>query len=85
MKTANVRQLRHDFGSVLNWIAEGQQVEIVRKGKVVALLSPPRRGKTRKFVKPDILARLKKTWGDRVFSTEEVAAMRAAELEGEQG
>ena len=34
MKTANVRQLRHDFGSVLNWITEGQQVEIVKKGGV---------------------------------------------------
>jgi hypothetical protein len=31
------------------------------------------------------MARLKKTWGGRVFSASEVAAMRAAELEGEEG
>jgi len=35
MKTANVRQLRHDFGTVLNWVSEGQQVQITKKGKVV--------------------------------------------------
>jgi len=28
---------------------------------------------------------LKKNWGNRVFSAQEVAAMRAAELEGEEG
>jgi len=30
VKTANVSQLRRDFGSVLGWIADGQQVEIVK-------------------------------------------------------
>jgi hypothetical protein len=33
-------------------------------------------------VKPDIMARLRKTWADRIFSAKEVEAMRAAELEG---
>jgi hypothetical protein len=31
------------------------------------------------------MARLKETWGDRVFSNEEIAEMRAAELDGEGG
>jgi hypothetical protein len=35
--------------------------------------------------KPDIMARLNEVWGDRVFSMEEVAAMKEAELEGEEG
>jgi hypothetical protein len=30
------------------------------------------------------MARLKEVWGDRTFSPEDVAAMRAAELEGEE-
>jgi hypothetical protein len=38
-----------------------------------------------KLVKPDIMAQLKATWGDRIFSAKEVAEMRAAELEGEEG
>jgi len=31
------------------------------------------------------MARLKETWGDRIFSTKEVAEMRAAELDGVEG
>jgi hypothetical protein len=33
METVNVRQLPHAFGKVMNLIDEGQQVEIVKKGK----------------------------------------------------
>jgi len=66
MKTANVRQLRHAFGSVLDWVAEGQQVEIVKKGKVVALLSPPPQSAAlKKFKLPDFEARRKRIFGDR--------------------
>jgi hypothetical protein len=34
---------------------------------------------------PDFAARRKKIWGDRCFTAEEVARMRADELEGEEG
>jgi prevent-host-death family protein len=65
MKTANVRQLRHAFGSVLDWVADGQQVEIVKKGKVVALLSPPAKSVSpKKFKLPDFEARRKRIFGD---------------------
>lgn len=83
MKTATVRDLRNRFPRVAAWIAEGEAVEITKAGKLFARLVPP--DKTANPVKPDIMARLKATWGDRVFSNREVAAMRAAELEGEDG
>lgn len=83
MKTATVRDLRNRFPRVAAWIAEGEPVEITKAGKLFARLVPP--AKTPKPVKPDIMAQLKETWGDRIFSTKEVAAMRAAELEGEEG
>ena len=77
MKTANVRQLRHDFGSVLDWIAEGEQVEIVKKGKVIALLSPPPpRLKPKKFKLPDFAARQKRIFGDKVLPGNIVAEER---------
>ena len=85
MKTATVRDLRNHFPRVAAWIAEGEPVEITKAGKLFARLVPAVPEKPRKLVKPDIMARLKKTWGNRVFSTKEVAAMRAAELEGEEG
>lgn len=85
MKTATVRELRNEFPRVAAWIAEGEPVEITKSGKVFARLVPATPAKTPKLVKPDIMARLKETWGDRIFSAKEVAAMRAAELEGEEG
>ena len=85
MKTATVRDLRNQFPRVAAWIAEGEPVEITRAGKLFARLVPAAPEKPRRFKMPDITARLKATWGDRVFSAKEVAAMRAAELEGEEG
>ncbi len=85
MKTATVRDLRNRFPRVAAWITEGEPVEITKEGKLFARLVPPAPVNALKLVKPDIMARLKKTWGNRVFSTKEVAAMRAAELEGEEG
>ena len=76
MKTANVRLLRHSFGDVLNWIAEGEQVEIVKKGKVVALLSPPPRTRTKKAKIPDFAARQKRIFGDRTLRGNAVASER---------
>jgi antitoxin (DNA-binding transcriptional repressor) of toxin-antitoxin stability system len=76
MKTANVRQLRHAFGEVMNLIDEGRQVEIVKKGKVVALLSPPPRPKTKKIKLPDFKARRKRIFGDRVLPGNIVAEER---------
>ncbi len=53
--------------------------------KPFARLVPPDAVNGSGLVKPDIMARLKETWGDRIFSAKEVAAMRAAELDGEEG
>ena len=65
MKTANVRQLRHAFGDVMDWITDGQQVEIVKKGKVIALLSPPSKPATPKKIKlPDFEARRRRIFGE---------------------
>ena len=64
MKTANVRQLRHAFGDVMDWITDGQQVEIVKKGKVIALLSPPPKVAAPKKIKlPDFEARRRRIFG----------------------
>ena len=85
MKTATIRDLRNRFPRVAAWIAEGESVEITKAGKLFARLVPPAPAKSPHLIKPDIMARLKQTWGNRVFSAREVAAMRAAELEGEEG
>jgi prevent-host-death family protein len=69
MKTATIRQVRHDFSTVLDWVGEGEQVEISKRGKVVALLSPPPAAKPpRARKRPDLAARLKKRDGGRVIA-----------------
>jgi prevent-host-death family protein len=85
MKTATVRDLRNRFPRVAAWINEGEPVEITKSGKPFARLVPAAPEKPRRFKMPDIQARLERTFGDRVFSTKEVAEMRTAELEGEEG
>ena len=69
MKTASIRQVRQDFNTVLDWIDAGELVEISKRGKVVALLSPPPPEKTpRPRKRPDFAARLKMRDGGRVIS-----------------
>ena len=84
MKTATVADLRNNFRRVSSYIANGESVDITKRGCVVARLVPPV-PLARKLVKPDWMAQLKEVWGDRVFSAAEVKAMRDAELEGEEG
>lgn len=67
MKTATVRQLRHDFGSVLNWVQEGEEVEIRKRGEVVARLTPPPRNSRKVARRPNFAARLKRIFGDKIL------------------
>ncbi len=87
MKTATVRELRNDFPRIEAWVQEGESINISKRGKIVATLVPPARTAIlgRKTPKPDIMARLRETWGERVFSLEEVAALRDDERSGDMG
>jgi prevent-host-death family protein len=84
MKTATVADLRNNFHRISALIESGETVEITKRGRPFAKLSPAAQRK-RKLVKPDFMARLKEVWGDRCFTAEEVKAMRDFEREGEQG
>jgi antitoxin (DNA-binding transcriptional repressor) of toxin-antitoxin stability system len=87
MKTATVRELRNEFPRIEAWVNEGESVRISKRGKAIATLVPiqgnvapaPSPGKV------DIMARLRETWGERVFTMEQVEAMRADELAGDLG
>lgn len=77
MKTATLRQLRHDFGSVFAWLEQGEPVQISKRGRVIALLSPPappRPAKSRK--RPDFAARLKRIYGDLILPGDVVVEER---------
>jgi prevent-host-death family protein len=79
MKTLTIRDLRYDFKKVEAWLADGEEIEVTKHGKPVARMLPPEAKKTAVF---DVEAHkrwLDETWGDRVFSAEEVREMREAE------
>jgi len=77
MKTATVRQLRHHFGAVLNWVEEGEAVKISKRGKIIALLTPPPAPKpARPRKRPDFAARLKRIYGGKVLSGDVIVEER---------
>jgi antitoxin (DNA-binding transcriptional repressor) of toxin-antitoxin stability system len=84
MKTATVADLRNHFRRVSAWIENGEAVEIIKRGRAFATLVPAAESKPMP-ARVDFAARRKLIWGNRVFSSAEVRAMRDAELEGEQG
>jgi len=68
MKTATIRQVRHDLNAVLAWVAEGEEVTVLKRSKPVARLCPPRlvEPKVRPSM-PDFVARAKEAFGDKVI------------------
>lgn len=85
MKTANVADLRNDFRKVAAWIADGESVTVKRRGKPFAMISPIRTEDGPPNPKIDFAAQLKRIWGKKVFTDEEVRQMKEAELEGQEG
>lgn len=87
MKTATVRDLRNKFPRIEAWVHEGESIAISKRGKVIATLVPAL-GAVEPQKRPprvDIMARLRETWGGRVFTKEQVEAMRADELSEDLG
>ena len=72
MRTATVTEVGLDFSKVLEWVETGEQVQVVREGKPVAVISPA----PRPVQQPNYLARLKRTFGEQVLSSQASAALR---------
>jgi len=72
MKTATVSEMGRDFLAVLKWVEAGEEVEVVKEGKPVAVISAP----ARKVQHPDYLARLRQGFGDKVLSAADSAEIR---------
>ena len=72
MRSATVTEVGLDFLAVLKWVETGEEVQVLREGKPVAVISPA----PRPVKHPDYLARLKETFGEKVLSIEASAAIR---------
>lgn len=79
MKTTTLRQLRHDFASVFTWVEQGEPVGISKRGRIIALLTPPPRPKTANAKRrPDFAARLERIYGDLVLPGDVVVEERGS-------
>jgi prevent-host-death family protein len=77
MKQTTIRELKHQTSKVLSVVESGTTLEVCRRGRPVAVLSPP--GRRAKVEKPDFAARLREIYGDRILGstgTEVVAETR---------
>lgn len=68
MKTASIREVRHDFGRILEWVANGEEVAITKRRETVARLLPARRKKAKRMNVPDVTVRLRRVFGRKVVS-----------------
>ncbi len=85
MITITLRELRNNFSKLEAWLEEGEQIQVQRRGTPIAMLTGISQTHTGEIKRPSFAERRKAIWGDRVFSDDEVAAMRAEEREGEEG
>ena len=84
MKTVTVRDLRNSFPVLEAWLAEGQVLQVQKRGQPIAFLTGCGTSTALPSAKPNFAARRKAIWGRRVFTPNEVSSLRAAEQEGDE-
>lgn len=75
MKTATVRQVRHDFGEVLSWIMDGEEVIITKHSRSVARMLPVLPEGDRHVKMPDFSSRMGKVFGSRILKSRDVQSV----------
>ncbi|MFV1993975.1 MAG: type II toxin-antitoxin system Phd/YefM family antitoxin [Verrucomicrobiales bacterium] len=83
MNQVSTADLRNHFRRVSAWLDNGESVEILKRGKPYATLSPIVQEGAATARSVDFAAQRKEIWNGRKFSAAEVAEMRAAEQDGE--
>ena len=64
MKTASVRALKHSTSTVLDWVLQGETVQITRHNKVIGTLVPASSASATE-TPPDFYARLESLFLDQ--------------------
>ena len=76
MKTATAREVRQNFGRLLDWINSGEEITVTMHRKAVARIIPLAAKKTKKPHWPDFRARQKAVFGAKTLPGNIVAAER---------
>lgn len=65
MKRASVRDLRYRFSEVERLLRDGEKIEITKRRRVIARLTPVVSSRARR--RPDFLSRLRTIYGSKVL------------------
>lgn len=76
MKTTTVRELRNNYSKVLKWVSKGEEVEVTRRGKIVARVVPPPQVQAAQVDWSQSAALARRVWST-VLTADESAAIRA--------
>lgn len=76
MRSTSIRELKHDTSTVLGWVEAGETVEVRRRNRPVAVLSPPAPRKA--IPRPQFAARLRAVYGRKVLPTTGTAVVGEA-------
>ena len=66
MRTITVRDLRYDFPKVERILREGKEVQVTKRGRVIAKLAPEPEPVPPPL--PDFMGRIRTIFGDRVLA-----------------
>jgi antitoxin (DNA-binding transcriptional repressor) of toxin-antitoxin stability system len=73
---ASVRDLRNNFAHISAWLDAGREVEITKRGCVVAMLVPVEKPKRKRFDAEAHRKWMKDLFGDKVFMDNVVTEVR---------
>ena len=66
MKQATLRDLRYHFDKVANLLQQDEEIQITKRGRVIARLLPP--AVVENPTRPDFAKRLEQIYGSKVLS-----------------
>jgi prevent-host-death family protein len=75
MKSTTVRELRNNYARVLKWVAKGEEVEVTRRGKVVAKVIPPAPGRLTEVDWTQSAALTRQAWSTSLTSRQSAAIL----------
>jgi prevent-host-death family protein len=73
---ATVRDLRNNFAHVSSWLQAGREVEITKRGRVIARLMPVEKPKRKRFDAETHKKWMKSIFGNKVFMDHVVTEVR---------
>jgi prevent-host-death family protein len=75
MKTTTVRELRNNYAQVMRWVGKGEEVEVTRRGKVVAKVVPVGAAKVTAVDWAQSAAHNRPVWGKALTAKESAAVL----------